>query len=93
MTRMAQGQQSPASTFPLEVWIEAVTDDHFHVIDAFGNRSMIPKIMRSKGAAPEVGEHWLMDNSLGQYTLTAILDYAPSGGDASRTFAFFMGGI
>jgi hypothetical protein len=57
--------------FPLEVWIDAVTDEHY-VMDQFGNRFMLPRVMRQR-PEPAVGEHWITDRSLGRMSLAAII--------------------
>lgn len=49
--------------------------------DTTGYRSHVRMdVQRAKGAAPEVGEHWMLSNDLGQWSFAAILDNNPTGG-------------
>ena len=63
--------------FPwLAATVTAIGDDNVaEVVDRFGKRRRIPiHVRRGKGPLPRVGEHWIIDNSLGFPTFAAMIE-------------------
>lgn len=58
------------------VYIEEIADGFAHCIDGFGKTEVVPVIvMRAKGSTPQVGESWIIDRAMGDWTFAAVTNH------------------